>query len=555
MKKVRIIPLGGLGEIGMNMTVIETDTDMIIVDCGIAFPDDFMLGVDLVIPDMNYVYENKTKLRGILITHGHEDHIGAIPYLLEEINVPIFATSFTMGVIKQKLTEKEIKIKIKEQIVSPSDKIILGDFEVEFINVNHSIPGAIAMAIKTPCGTIIHTGDFKIDMTPTYGTPIDLAKFGQYGTEGVRLLLCESTNAEKPDTTKSESEVATSIDDLFLKYRHRRITVATFSSNVFRLQSVVNAAVKYKRKIVFTGRSMLNISDVAIQQDILKIPNESLITIEEVSNYKDEEICLITTGSQGEPMSVLYKLAFGEYKALSLDKNDVVILSSHTISGNEKLVNVILNKLAEKDVTIVNDYNTSNIHASGHACQEELKIIQTLIHPEYFMPIHGEYKHLKANKDIAIKIGINENNIFITKLGQVIEMTNEKITLTDEFVQNGKILIDGNSIGDIGPVVLRERQILSQNGIIFINLVISERNNYLLAEPQITTKGFIYLKESEEIIKVLKDITITEFTNAIEENKNIDITRIQDKIKNKIYRFVKEEMDRTPMIIPMIQTI
>lgn len=555
MKKVRIIPLGGLGEIGMNMTVIETDTDMIIVDCGIAFPDDFMLGVDLVIPDMNYVYENKTKLRGILITHGHEDHIGAIPYLLEEINVPIFATSFTMGVIKQKLTEKEIKTKIKEQIVSPSDKIILGDFEVEFINVNHSIPGAIAMAIKTPCGTIIHTGDFKIDMTPTYGTPIDLAKFGQYGTEGVRLLLCESTNAEKPDTTKSESEVATSIDDLFLKYRHRRITVATFSSNVFRLQSVVNAAVKYKRKIVFTGRSMLNISDVAIQQDILKIPNESLITIEEVSNYKDEEICLITTGSQGEPMSVLYKLAFGEYKALSLDKNDVVILSSHTISGNEKLVNVILNKLAEKDVTIVNDYNTSNIHASGHACQEELKIIQTLIHPEYFMPIHGEYKHLKANKDIAIKIGINEDNIFITKLGQVIEMTNEKITPTDEFVQNGKILIDGNSIGDIGPVVLRERQILSQNGIIFINLVISERNNYLLAEPQITTKGFIYLKESEEIIKVLKDITITEFTNAIEENKNIDIARIQDKIKNKIYRFVKEEMDRTPMIIPMIQTI
>ena len=555
MNKVRIIPLGGLGEIGMNMTVIETENDMIIIDCGVSFPDDSMLGVDLVTPDITYITQNKAKLRGLLITHAHEDHIGAIPYFLKEIKTQIYATSFTMAVIKQKIIEKDMHIKLNEQIINPGKPFKLGDFKIEFINVNHSIPGAVAIAIKTPCGTIMHTGDFKIDITPTYGLPIDLNKFGQYGEDGVKLLLCESTNAEKPGTTKSESDVALSIKELFGKYNNKRIVVATFSSNVFRLQSVVNAAVKYNRKIILTGRSMLSISDVAIQQKILNIPEENLIDIEDIDKYKPEEICLITTGSQGEPMSILYRMAFGEYRSINLDNNDVVILSSHTIPGNEKLVNAILNKLAEKDVTIVNDYNTQNIHVSGHACQEELKIIQTLIKPKYLMPIHGEFKHLKANKDLAIKLGMPEDNIIISKIGNVIEMTDEGISITNENVKSGKMLVDGNGIGDIGPVVLRERQILSKNGIIFILLVISERNKYLLTDPEIITKGFIYLKESEELINKLKEICKDEFNKCIEDYDIIEITKIQEKIKDSVYRFIRDTMDRNPMIIPIIKEI
>lgn len=555
MNKVRIIPLGGLGEIGMNMTVFETENDMIAIDCGVSFPDDTMLGVDLVAPDITYIKENIDKFRGLFITHAHEDHIGAIPYFLQKVKCPIYATRFTLGVIKQKIYEKGINVKPHTRITEPGKTVKVGDFKIEFINVNHSIPGSVAMAIKTPAGTIIHTGDFKIDLTPTYGEPFHLHKFAQYGQEGVKLLLCESTNAEKPGTTVSESSVAVSIEQIFDKYTDKRIMMATFSSNVYRLQSAVNAAIKHNRKIVLAGKSMLSISDVAIEQGILKIPDENLIDIEDMDKYNNNEICLITTGSQGEPMSVLYRMAFSQYRNVSLDENDIVILSSHTIPGNEKLVNAILNKLAEKNVTIVDDYNTKNIHASGHACQEELKTLQMLVKPEYFMPIHGEYKHMCANKNLAMLLGIPEEKIIIGKIGNVIEINDDKVIKTDEIVQSGKILIDGTGIGDVGPVVLRERLILSQNGIVFIMLVTSRDHTYLIAEPEVITKGFVYVREADEIIEKIKEIAVQEFNRCIDDDDEMSITKIQENIKDKIYRYTKNVFERCPMVIPVIKDV
>lgn len=552
--KIKIIPLGGLGEIGKNMTVIESENDLIVIDCGLSFPDDSMLGIDLVIADMSYLEENKDKIRGLFLTHAHEDHIGGIPYMIQKVNIPIYGTKFTLGVLKHKLKENNIKQKVKMHTVCTHKQMKIGDFGIEFINVNHSIPGSVAIAIKTPCGTIIHTGDFKIDMTPTYGDPINLTRFGEYGANGVKLLLCESTNAEREGSTKSETEVKNSINDLFLKYNTKRITVATFSSNVYRLQSVVDAAVKQNRKIVLTGRSMLSISEVAMEQDILKIPESNLIDIEEVNNYKDEDVCVITTGSQGEPMSALYRMAFGEHRSLNLKPNDVVILSSHTIPGNEKLVNTILNKLAEKDVTIVNDYNTQNIHVSGHACQEELKILQALVKPEYIMPIHGEFKHLKANKDLAMKLGMKPENIIIGKIGKVVEMTDDKVYLTNEEVKSGKILVDGNGVGDVGPVVLRDRQILSRDGIIVVILVVDLEHKYLVSYPDVIAKGFVYVKESDKLIEKIKEIAGAEFVNCM--NEDIDNwNTIKYKIRESIEKFIYDLTKRRPMIIPVLENL
>lgn len=553
-KKVKIIPLGGLKEIGKNITVFETDTDMIIVDCGISFPDDTMLGVDLVIPDTTYVEEHADKLRGIFITHAHEDHIGGIPFLLKKVNVPVFGTKFTLGVLENKLVEHKVKSKTKCQVLSAGQSVKLGDFEVEFINTTHSIPGAVAVVIKTPCGTILHTGDFKIDMTPTYGYPIDLARFGEYGAEGVKLMLCESTNAERPGTTRSESEVEKTIDDIFMKYKEQRITVATFSSNVFRIQSVVKAAVKHGRKIALSGRSMLNISDVAMEQKILKIPSKNLIDIEEVNDYEDKKVCIITTGSQGEPMSVLYRMAFGEHKILSLDNNDVVVLSSHTIPGNEKLVNQILNKLAERDVTVICDSNTQLIHVSGHACQEELKILQSLVQPEYLMPIHGEPTHLKANKELAMKLGMSPENIIMGKNGCVVEMTEDEVVLTTNEVQTGRVFIDGSGIGDVGPVVLRDRQILSQDGIIVVVFTIDLDHKFVLAGPDIVARGFVYVKESDELMTKIRDIAKKEIAACMDENVT-EWKKIKDRIRDAIAKFVYNKTKRNPMIVPILENV
>lgn len=554
-KKVRIIPLGGLGEIGKNLTVFETDNDMIIIDCGVAFPEDSMLGVDLVIPDMTYIKKNANKLRGIFITHAHEDHIGSLPFLLKDVNVPIYATKFTLKVIKSKLAESEQNKKVKTKAINPRQSVILGDFKIEFINVNHSIPGAVAMAITTPCGTIVHTGDFKIDMTPTYGEPIDLRRLNEYGSKGVKLLMCESTNAERLGFTTSEIMVKNSIKDLFVKYAKKRITVATFSSNVYRLQSVVKAALKQNRKIVLIGRSMLNISEVAMEEGILQIPEESLITAEESLNYENNEICIITTGSQGEPMSALYRMALNDRRSLSLTEDDVVILSSHTIPGNEQLVNTVLNKLAEKNVTVLNDCNVQNIHASGHACQEELKILQNIINPEYLMPVHGEFKHMKANKDLSMTLGRQADKTIISSNGRVVEMTDEGVFLTDEYVSCKETYVDGSLIGDVGPVIIRDRQILSHSGIIVIVMVAKlGQKSMLLTRPDVISKGFIYIKESNEFITEIKNIAEREFNKCVEENI-FDEKNIKDRIRTAVYEFTTNTTGRKPMIIPVLETI
>lgn len=553
LNKVRIIPLGGLGEIGKNMTVFETENDMIIVDCGSTFPENEMLGVDLVIPDMNYVFNNRHKLRGVFITHAHEDHIGALQYLLKEVKPTVYSTNLTLSIVKIKLKENNLKKQIRIKAIAPRQSVILGDFKVEFITVNHSIPGAVAFAITTPAGVIVHTGDFKIDMTPTYGKPIDLARFGEYGISGVKLLMCESTNAEIPGSTKSELLIKESIHDLFIKYADKRIIITTFASNTYRLRSIAATAIGQNRKIVLAGRSMLNISGIAIEQGVLDIPEGCLITADEAEKYDKKEICIIATGSQGEPMSALYRMAQDDRRTLFIDKGDIVILSSHTIPGNEKLVNEVLNKLAEKSIPVITSSNTSNIHASGHACQDELKIMQSILSPEYLMPIHGEFKHLKANAELAKQLGSPENKIIIASNGSVVEMDDEGVRLTKEKINIKDILIDSNKISELGPILLRDRQILATSGILMAVIIATFNNRYiLLKEPEIVSKGFIYINEDEEFLIGIKKV----ITEAFNRNENAhEAKTIEDEIRRSMIDYIVAQRGKHPMIIPVLQII
>ena len=551
-EKVKIIPLGGIGEIGKNMTVIEYADEMVVIDCGLGFPDESMLGVDLVIPDTAYLEENADKIQGILLTHGHEDHIGALPYVLRLVNPDVYGTLLTLGIVEGKLIEHGLEKAARLNQVNSGDVIKLGKyFTAEFIRVNHSIADACAIAVTCPAGTIVCTGDFKIDLTPIQGEPINLTRFGEIGKKGVLAMLGESTNAERPGFTMSERTVGKSLDRIF-RGCDKRIVIATFSSNVHRVQQIINFSHKYGRKVALTGRSMLNVIAAAQKFGYMDIPEGTLIDINDIKRYKPDQLTIITTGSQGEPMSALYRMAFAEHDKVSLSDSDLVVISATTIPGNEKLVTKIVNELLKKGVTLLNDA-VADVHVSGHACQEELKILQSLIKPQYFIPIHGEYRHLKSHADLALEMGMDPKNIIIPELGMVIELSENSVKTQDR-VQSGKVLIDGLGVGDVGSVVLRDRRHLAQDGLIVVVATISFETKEILSGPDIVSRGFVYVKEAEELMDGLRSIaqdTIEKcFENEVDEWNTIK-SKIKDSLTSYIYTITK----RKPMILPVIMEI
>ena len=548
--KLKIIPLGGLNEIGKNMTVFSYGNDMIILDCGMAFPDEEMLGVDIVIPDFSYVVKNKEKIRGVVLTHGHEDHIGGLPYLLKEINVPIYGTNLTMGLVQNKLKEHNLLSKTKLNRVFPGDTVTLGSFKVEFIRSNHSIPDAVAMAIHTPVGVVLHTGDFKIDTTPIQGEMIDLARIGELGKKGVLALMSDSTNAERKGFTMSERTVGFTLESVF-KSTKSRIIVATFASNVHRIQQIINAAVNNGRKIAVSGRSMLNLLEVATGLGYMRIPNNTLIDIDDIKKYKPHQLTIITTGSQGEPMSALYRMAYSEHKKVEITKGDLVVISANPIPGNEKLVGNVINELYKKGADVYND--PSCVHVSGHACQEELKMILGLAKPKYFIPVHGEYKHLKKHADLASLMGIKNSNIFLMEIGNVLEINRESAKCT-ETVQSGLVMVDGLGVGDVGNIVLRDRKHLAEDGLIVLVVTISSQTGNILAGPDVISRGFVYVRESGDLMDDIKNIS-KKTLESLEKNKVRDWSTLKNGLKTKVSEYLYQETKRKPMILPVIMEV
>ena len=551
--KIRIIPLGGLGEIGKNMTVVEYENDMVIIDCGLGFPEEDMPGIDLVIPDITYLELNKSKIRGILLTHGHEDHIGAIPYLLRTLNPPIYGTPLTLGIIRNKLEEHTLQWTPELRTVNAGDTVRLGSMEAEFIHVNHSIADACALAIRTPLGTVLHTGDFKLDTTPIDGEMMDLVRLGEIGKSGVLLMMCESTNAERSGHTPSEKKVGESLEYIFSTHEKKRIIIATFSSNVHRVQQIINTSARHKRKVAITGRSMLNIVSAAIELGYMKVPKGVIIDINDVKRYKPEEITLITTGSQGEPMSALYRMAFSDHSQISLDVNDVVVLSASAIPGNEKLVGRIINELSRNGVEVLHDA-VVEVHVSGHACQEELKLMQALIKPRYFMPVHGENRHLNANKELAKYMGMDSKNIFISEIGKVLEIDANGARFT-ETVPAGKILVDGYGVGDVGNIVLRDRRHLAQDGLIVVVATIDFDDHQLISGPDIVSRGFVYVRESEELMEEARQIVENVIWDVLDDWDNTDRMYLKKRVRDDLARFVYAKTKRKPMILPVIMNI
>lgn len=553
MNNIKIIPLGGLGEIGKNLTVLETENDILIIDCGMGFPDEDTPGVDLIIPDTTYLDTKIDKIRGIVLTHGHEDHIGAIPFILKKFpNIKIIGTRLTMGIVEHKLIEHKInadKLIIKSGEIHQFGK----DFKIEFIKVNHSIAGAVALAITTPVGVIFHTGDFKIDLTPAQGAVINLSKFAEYGNKGVKLLMCDSTNAERNGTTSSEKNVAAELINIFKSHPDNRIIVATFSSNMYRIQSIINAALMCKRKVCFNGRSMLKIIETSIELGYINISDDDIVEIEDVNNYDDKDITIITTGSQGEPMSALYRMAYDDHKQVSLDSNDLVVLSSHTIPGNEKLVNNIINRLIAKDVKITYDDNSPNVHVSGHACREELKIVHSLLKPEFFMPVHGEIRHLHAHKELAISLGMPEDKILLTSIGHVVEL--KKNSLKDiGTVPHGEVMIDGNGVGDVGNIVIKDRKTMANDGIVIAVITINKKTKEVIGKPDIVSRGFVFVKESDELINKIQSIALKEARKCC-ENGLYEWKNIKGNVKDSISKYIYNKTKRNPMILPIIITV
>ncbi len=547
--KIRIIPLGGLEQIGMNMTVFETEESILVVDCGLSFPDDEMLGIDLVIPDITYLRNNAEKIKGIVITHGHEDHIGSIPYILKDINAPIYATKLTMGLIQAKLKEHGMENEVKCKVTKYGQMVTLGDIKVEFIRTNHSIADATAFAIYTPAGIIVHTGDFKIDYTPVYGEPIDLQRFGELGKKGVLALLSDSTNAAKTGFTMSEKTVGKTFDNIFNENSTRRIIIATFASNVDRVQQIINSACKHNRKVVVEGRSMVNIINVASELGYLNIPDGTLIETEQMSNYSDEQIVLITTGSQGESMAALSRMAASLHRKVTIMPGDLVVFSSTPIPGNEKSVSKVINELAMKGAKVI----FQEAHVSGHACEEELKLIYALTKPKFAVPVHGEYRHLMANKDIAEAMGVAKENVFIMSTGDVLELGEDSGEIVDK-VQAGQILVDGLGVGDVGNVVLRDRQNLAENGIIIVVLTLEKYTNSVLAGPDIVTRGFVYVKESEALIEESKEI-INETLEYCYDKNITDWSKIKGLIKDRLGEYLWKNLKRNPVILPIIMEV
>ncbi|MGB8454938.1 MAG: ribonuclease J [Anaerocolumna sp.] len=544
--KVKIIPLGGLERIGMNITVFEYEDSIIVVDCGVAFPDDDMLGVDLVIPDITYLKENREKVKGFIITHGHEDHIGALPYILKELNVPVYATKLTIGLIDHKLKEHNLLKKTKRKVVKHGSSINLGAFRIEFIKTNHSIADASALAIYSPAGIIMHTGDFKIDYTPLFGDSIDLQRFGEIGKKGVLALLCDSTNAQRPGFTASEEKVARTFDNLFLENKTNRIIVATFASNVDRVQQIMNTAYKFKRKVILQGRSMVNVINIASELGYINVPDNTLIDIEQIKNYPDEQLVLITTGSQGEAMAALSRMADSSHKKVTIKPGDTIIFSSTPIPGNEKAVSKVVNELAMKGAKVI----FQDTHVSGHACQEEIKLIYSLVRPKYAVPVHGEYKHRTAQADLAGNMGIAKENIFVLQSGNVLELSGEKGKIIDN-VQAKGIFVDGLGVGDVGNIVIRDRQHLSEDGLIIIVLTLKKQTNQILAGPDIVSRGFIYVRESEELLVEAKHVVNDSLDKCISRDIS-DWSKIKTEIKDDLNEYLWKKLKRSPMILPII---
>lgn len=548
---LKIIPLGGLGEIGKNLTAYEYENEMIIIDCGMAFPDEEMLGIDLVIPDFTYLEENKEKIKGLFITHGHEDHIGAVPYLLQKINIPVYATRFSMALIENKLAEKNLLASAKLNVVKPRDIASVGLMSVEFIYVNHSIPDSCALAIHTPAGVVIQTGDYKIDYTPARGGIIDLARFGELGNKGVLALLSDSTNAERPGSTPSERVVGESFDMLFKNGADRRIIIATFSSNVHRVQMAIDSAVKFGRKVAVSGRSMEQVVAKAIELGYLVAPTGTVVSLDAINKLPENEVCIVTTGSQGEPMSALTRMSTGDHKKVNITCRDLVIISAYPIPGNEKYVGKVVNELMKLGAEVVYE-RYSQIHVSGHACQDEQKLMLALTKPRYFIPVHGEYKHLKKHAELALQMGMPEENVMIPELGRVIELSVKGIS-AESTVTAGAVLVDGLGVGDVGNVVLRDRKHLGEDGLMVVSVTLSKKGK-ILAGPDILSRGFVYVKDSELLIARTKEVVESAVLSGIAENKrdwqNLK-TRIRDSASNYLYTVTQ----RSPMILPIINEL
>ncbi len=550
-QKLKIIPLGGLNEIGKNLTVFEYGGDIVVLDCGMAFPDDDMPGIDIVIPDISYLEKNQDKIRGIVLTHGHEDHIGGIPYFLKKLNVPIYGTRLTLGLVECKLKEHHLLSKTKLMRVKAGDTVKLGNFRVEFIHTNHSIADAVAIALHTPIGIVVHSGDFKIDCTPIEGGMIDVARLGELGNKGVLALLSDSTNVERPGYSMSESTVGNTFDELF-RGCDKRIVVATFASNVHRIQQIINSAYRYGRKVAFSGRSMENVAEVAITLGYMTVPDGVLINIDDVKKYRPNQLCIITTGSQGETMSALWRMAYSDHKKVEITKGDLVIVSASPIPGNEKAISNVINELFKKGADVIYK-SLENTHVSGHACQEELKLMLSLVKPKFFIPVHGEYRHLKLHAGLAEQMGMNPKNVVISDIGKVIEVGPNSIR-QGASVPAGVVLVDGLGVGDVGNIVLRDRKHLAEDGIIVVVVTLDKKTGEVLAGPDVLSRGFVYVRESEDLMEEGRDIARLALDKCTQKNIT-DWASLKNALKNSMSDFMYTKTKRKPMILPVIMEV
>ena len=547
--KLKIIPLGGLEQIGMNITAFEYEDCIVVVDCGLSFPEDDMLGIDLVIPDVTYLKENQDKIKGFMITHGHEDHIGALPYVLKDLPIPVYATKLTMGIIENKLKEHGLERAVKRKVVKFGQNINFGNLRIEFIKTNHSIVDAAALAIYSPAGTVVHTGDFKVDYTPVFGDAIDLQRFGEIGKKGVLALMCDSTNAEREGFTQSEKTVGKTFDSIFSEHTSTRIIVATFASNVDRVQQIINSAYKFGRKVVVEGRSMVSIIDTAMNLGYLNIPENTLIDIEQIKNYPDDRTVIITTGSQGESMAALSRMAGGMHRKVSIGPQDTVIFSSHPIPGNEKAVSKVINELYAKGADVI----FQDADVSGHACREEIKLLYTLVRPKYAVPVHGEYRHLKAQASLVKELGYSSENIFILSSGDVLELDEESAQVTGK-VPAGSVYVDGLGVGDVGNIVIRDRQHLAEDGILIVVMALDSVSNYLVSGPDIVSRGFVYVRESDELLDEARSL-VMDLMDRFQERNISDWGKIKTTIRDTLSDYFWKKTKRRPMILPIIMEV
>lgn len=552
LSNLKVIPLGGLDEIGKNMTLLEYENDILIIDCGMAFPDAEMLGVDIVIPDFTYLKENASKVRAVVLTHGHEDHIGSLPYLLKDVNVPVYGTGLTVGLVSAKLKEHGMEHLCSVNRIEPGDVIKFGAFSVEFIHTNHSIPDAVALAVRTPVGIVFHTGDFKIDATPIHSEMIDLARITEIAKEGVLLMMSDSTNATRPGFTMSESRVGYSFENLFKKAGNKRILIATFSSNIHRIQQIVDCAIRYNRKVAVVGRSMQNIVQIAMELNYLTVPDGIMINIGNIRNYADENLVIITTGSQGEPMSALYRMAFSDHRKVEITPNDFIIISASPIPGNEKLVTKVINELLKLGAEVIFE-KMYEVHVSGHACQEELKMMLSLVKPKYFIPVHGEQMHMRAHAELAYSVGMDKSNVLVSEIGKVIEVNRDSIKETGT-VHSGSIMVDGLGVGDIGSIVLNDRRRLAEDGLIIVVMTIEKGTGEVLAGPSLVSRGFVYVRESEQLMEEARKRAEDALYESLDRGVR-DWNVLKVHMKDALSRVVYERTKRSPMILPIIMEV